>query len=408
MNFVIFSYNFIPQNNPEAFCTARFANALAEAGHSVHVVTIDHPQQIPPDLEKELAPAVTQVTRVKTRPLAKSLYARLKYQTPEWDSINYDECIRTLKSVLKQTDSPILVTRMCPAASGIIGWHCRKDARLWVNHFSDPYPNYLKGGFLGRIVNKFTYRWTRRFLTDSAFCTVTCPDVIRFFQERVMPVEESRFTLVPHIGEPLITPAKEWRSPCPEKPYIAHAGNCYDGRYASELVRELLLCKQAGLDIAFVQAGDMLERDVEIMQQGGIDFRKLTLNSPREASSIFLDAAINLVIDLKIDYGGYTPFIPSKFVYLLYTDKPIIVFARKDSWMYRLVQENPNAGIFFADVNTSGQLGEICKKLAYQSFNSSVNRKSIRDFFSKQHAVEAFLAMCESYYKPHKNNLGKP
>ncbi len=394
MNFVIFSYNYIPQNNPEAFCTARFANALAEAGHSVHVVTIDHPQQIPADLEKELAPSVTQVTRVKTRPLAKSLYARLKYQTPEWDSINYGVCIRTLKSVLKQIESPILVTRMCPAASGIIGWHCRNDARLWVNHFSDPYPNYLKGGFLGRIVNKFTYRWTRRFLSDSSFCTVTCPDVIRFFQERVMPVDERRFTLVPHIGEPLIAPAKDWHSPCPDKPFIAHAGNCYDGRYASELVRELLLCKQAGLDIAFVQAGDMLERDVEIMQQGKIDFRKLTLNSPREASSIFLDAAINLVIDLKIDYVGYTPFIPSKFVYLLYTDKPIIVFARKDSWMYRLVQENPNAGIFFANVNVPGELANRVNTILQDSNFPIANRDKIRSFFSKAKCVSKFLERC--------------
>ena len=394
MNFVIFSYNYIPQNNPEAFCTARFANALAEAGHSVHVVTIDHPQQIPADLEKELAPAITQVTRVKTQPLRKSLYARLKYQTPEWDSINYDACIQTTKEVLKQYDSPILVTRMCPAASGIVGWHCRKYAYKWVNHFSDPYPNYLKGGFLGRIVNKFTYRWTRRFLTDSAFCTVTCPDVIRFFQERVMPVDESRFTLVPHIGEPLIAPAKEWSSPCPDKPYIAHAGNCYDGRYASELVRELLLCKQGGLDLAFVQAGDMLERDVDIMQQGGIDFRKLRLNSPHEASSIFLDAAINLVIDLKIDYGGYTPFIPSKFVYLLYTDKPIIVFARKDSWMYRLVQENPNAGIFFADVNVTGELANRVNMILQDSSFPLANRDKIRDYFSKAKCISAFLTRC--------------
>ena len=212
-----------------------------------------------------------------------------------------------------------------------------------------------------------------------------------------MPVEESRFTLVPHIGEPLIAPAKDWFSPCPNKPYIAHAGNCYDGRYASELVRELLLCKQGGLDLAFVQAGDMLERDVAIMQQGEIDFRKLTLHSPREASSIFLDAAINLVIDLKVDYGGYTPFIPSKFVYLLYTDKPIIVFARKDSWMYRLIQEYPEAGIFFADVNSSGQLAEICRKLDSHSYTICCNRKTIRKLFSKQQAIEAFLlAICES------------
>ena len=397
MDFVVFSYNYLPQNNPEAFCTARFANALAEAGHNVHVVTLEHPRQIPEDLERELAPSVKNITRVPLKPIKKSYWPRIRYQTPEWDAKDYSACIKMLKSVLSKYDKPILVSRMCPAASGIVAWHCRKNAALWVNHFSDPYPNYLKGGFFGRIVNQFTYRWTRRFLSDSAFCTITCPDVIRFFNERVMPVSDERFTLVPHIGEPLIKPDEKWESPCKDKPFIAHAGNCYDGRYASELVRELLICKKNGCDIAFVQAGDILEKDVKVLEQGNIDFRRINLHSPREASSIFLSAAINLVIDLKINYGGYTPFIPSKFVYLLYTDKPIVVFARKDSWMYRLAQEYPDAGIWFADVNEEGALAMTCKNILLEQRNIPWKREMIRGYFSKQQAIEAFVGRCRSF-----------
>jgi hypothetical protein len=275
---------------------------------------------------------------------------------------------------------------------------------LWINHFSDPYPNYLKGGLLGKIVNWFTYRWTRRFLRDPAFCTVTCPDVVRFFRERVMPVDDSRFTLVPHIGEPLIQPAPQWHSPCPDKPYLAHAGNCYDGRYASELVRELLLCQKNGCDLAFVQAGDILEKDVKILEDVAIDFRRITLHSPREASSIFLDAAINLVIDLKIDYGGYTPFIPSKFVYLLFTDKPIVVFARKDSWMFTLASEFPEAGIAFADVNTTGELATITRRLLAQTRSFACDRRRIRARFSKQHSVHEMLERCQALLNraPHR------
>ena len=177
---------------------------------------------------------------------------------------------------------------------------------------------------MGRIMNKFTYRWARRFLLDSDFCSVTCPDVIRFLQERVMAIPSEKYILVPHLGEPLIQPDRQWPSPCPDKPYIAHAGNCYSGRYAAELVRELLLCRRAGCDIAFVQAGKILEKDARLLEEGQIDFRRIALHDPREASSIFLDATINLVADLKIDEKSYTPFIPSKFIYLLYTDKPIV------------------------------------------------------------------------------------
>jgi hypothetical protein len=148
----------------------------------------------------------------------------------------------------------------------------------------------------------------------------------------------------------------------------------------------------------------MLERDVEIMQQGGIDFRKLTLSSPREASSIFLDAAINLVIDLKIDYGGYTPFIPSKFVYLLFTDKPIVVFARKDSWMFTLASEFPEAGIAFADVNTTGELATITRRLLAQTRSFACDRRRIRARFSKQHSVHEMLERCQALLNraPHR------
>lgn len=397
MNFVIFSYNYLPQNNPEAFCTARFANALAEAGHHVHVVTMERPADIPPGLANELAPAMIEVTRVPMKPHRKSLWPRVYYQTPEWDAINYGSCIRALQRVLKQYDKPILVSRMCPDASGIVAWHCRRKAALWINHFSDPFPNYLKGGVLGKLVNRFTYRWARRFLRDSAFCTITCPDVIRYFNDYVMPVKDDRFVLVPHIGDPLILPDSKWQSPFPNRPYIAHAGNCYDGRYAKELVSELLICKRQGYDVALLQAGDMLQKDQRILAESGVDFLITSMKSPREASSIFADAAANLVIDLKVDFGDNTPFIPSKFVYLLFTEKTIMIFAKKSSWMYRLSREYPNAGLFFADVQEEGALAKQIKAILSRSTNQCYNREAIRKLFSRNGAIKDFIGRCQDY-----------
>lgn len=401
MDFVIFSYNYLPLNDAEALCTARFVNALAETGHHVHVVTMDHQHGISEELCHELVPAPVEVTRVTMPTLKKNFLPRVWYQTPEWQAMCYGECIRTLRTVLNKYAKPILVSRMCPDASGIVGWHCRKEASLWVNHFSDPFPTYLKGGCLGRIMNWFTYRWARRFISDSAFCTITCPDVVRFFQERVKDVSTERFVLVPHIGEPLIQADRTWTSPSPEKPYIAHAGNCYDGRYASELVRELLLCKQQGTDIAFVQAGNILQRDIDVLEGSGIDFRRIELKSPGEASAIFKDAAINLVIDLKIDFGGYTPFIPSKFVYLIYTDKPIVVFARKDSWMYRLATENPGEGIYFADVTQPGELAACLQTILGTRDSLRFERHVLRQYFSKNQCVQDFLVRCEQELDRH-------
>ena len=105
------------------------------------------------------------------------------------------------------------------------------------------------------------------------------------------------------------------------------------------------------------------------------------------------------MIDLKIDYGGYTPFIPSKFVYLLYTDKPIVVFARKDSWMCRLVTEYPDAGIWFADVNEEGALAAVSTKIMEMPAGATWNRDGIRSMFSKHQVIEAFLSRCNALLK---------
>ena len=46
MNLVIYTYNFLPQADAEAFCATRFASAMARRGHNVTVVTMDWPMQV--------------------------------------------------------------------------------------------------------------------------------------------------------------------------------------------------------------------------------------------------------------------------------------------------------------------------------------------------------------------------
>ena len=389
MDFIIYSRNFLPLNDAEGYCTARFANALASSGHHVHVVTMDHPQQIPQDVCDELIPMVKTITRVPSKGAVKSYYPRIRYQTPEWDAIDYGESIRCLKRVLSGYDKPILISRMCPAASGIVSWHCRKQASLWINHLSDPFPNYLKGGFLGSIMNAFTMRWARRFLDDSDLCSITCNEVLQFFEEKFGNIDRQKFVLVPHIGDPFLQPER-WQNPFDGKPFMAHTGNCYDGRYASEIVKELQIMGANNVHLGFLQAGAMLDKDQELIRKSGIDFKHISLNSPRTASAIFNTATINLVVDLKTNYG-YTPFIPSKFVYLLFCDSPIVVFARNDSWMYKLAHQFPEAGIRFADVNLEGHLAEVLTDLVGMLSCYSADRSAIRQLFSGQNVIQGLL-----------------
>ena len=396
MNFVIFSYHFLPEDSAEGYCAARFANALAEAGQQVHVVAPDWPPRVSQDVVAELLPAVKHITKVAVRPQAPAIFPRLRYQTPEWDAVNYASCIAALKSVLRQYDRPVLISRMCPAASGIIAWHCRKYAWKWIHHFSDPFPMYLKGGLLGRIMNCYTRRWAKRFLTVPDKVSITCNEVKDFFLEKFPRRFDARkLVLTPHIGEPFLRPEEtpELRKLL-ETPVLAHTGNCYDGRYAKELIRELQILKRHGQNILFLQAGDMLPGDIDLMARAGIGFRQIKVENPRISSYIFRNAAINCVIDLKTE-TAYIPFIPSKFVYLLFTERPFVVFSRKASWMYRLSREYPESGILFADVNGVGELAGCAEKIL-QNSSGSCDRTRIRGLFSKKSVAENFIRMVEA------------
>ena len=244
-------------------------------------------------------------------------------------------------------------------------------------------------------MNKYTMLWARRFLLDSDLCTITCNEVLQFFEEKFGPVNRKKFILVPHIGDPFLK-AGVWDNPFAGKTFVAHTGNCYDGRYSKEIVREFeILCKR-GITPGFLQAGGILDRDKKLMEDSGIDFKHVQLNSPRMASSIFLAADVNLVADLKVNYG-YTPFIPSKFVYLLFTDRPIVAFARKDSWMYQLSQEYPEAGIGFADVEEIGSLADIMEKTLE---NKTIpDRCNIQKLFEGKSVVSAFVSAIEKKLK---------
>ena len=77
MNFVVCSYSFPPRSGPECFCTARFVSALAREGHSVHVVTMDHPAAISQATYDFLVDKRVKITRVPMKPNIKRFWPRL-------------------------------------------------------------------------------------------------------------------------------------------------------------------------------------------------------------------------------------------------------------------------------------------------------------------------------------------
>ena len=377
MNFVIFSYNFLPQNDAEAFCTARFANALATLGHSVQVVTCEWPSQVEEDVVTQLLDAPITIIRIPRKvPKRPPILVRIRFMTNEWMAADIPLAVKRLKSILKQTSNPILISRGNPATSNIVGFLCRKYAKKWVVHFSDPFPWFSSS--LNEWLGK---RWGRRMIQAADYCSITCPEAMRFFQETYQSVftkSKAKFLITPHIGEPMVTPDSTFKVTSPDKCTIAHCGSISRNRGLQELldsVRELNLEKPAVLSLF----GPANWSGVNVPEDYTSMLQWTPSATPKQVSSITNTVDINVVTDLKTRLA-YIPFLPSKFVYLLFSNKPIVAYTEKSSCISRLAHDFPEAGIFIAEMPQPNSLRNALQAALHS--NQSFDRRRIQNIFS--------------------------
>lgn len=75
--FICFSYLTVPKNEAQAFTASRFYSALAEAGGKVILVTLDHPEEIAPDVAQEMLSPKIELLRIPFSPPKCSVVAKI-------------------------------------------------------------------------------------------------------------------------------------------------------------------------------------------------------------------------------------------------------------------------------------------------------------------------------------------
>lgn len=389
MNFVIFSYNFLPLADAEAYCTTRFASALAETGHNVHVVTMDHPNKVSQEVVDLLLSPKLKITRVPMKKLKKRLLPRLKYLTPEWGSADYDLAIETLRGVLKSYDKPILISRSNPESSHIIAYHARKDAWKWIAHFSDPIPFGTKAvGLKNRLWLGMTLRWMRKAIKEADGFSLTCDEVKPFYCETYGRDFSSKPQFVNHhIGEPKLPAAGEWTKPFSEK-LIVHAGMINPARGVCEMLDALEELNHDSLKVRFIQVGECA-RETARFFEGRPDAVILQTDQPGLGAKVVESADISFIPDVQIDMS-YTPFMPSKFVYQLFSEKPLVLLTREGSPMWNYAKRYPNSGLFVADYTKPGSLTPVLRA-AMTHVGEEFNRTELRRDFTRAKVASDFV-----------------
>lgn len=384
MNYVIFSYSFPPRNGAETFCSARFASALALAGHNVHVVTMDHRKAIDDDVYELLVDKRIKVTRI---PLSAkrggAILHRILYRTRGREAGDFRKCIATLRNVLKATPYATLISRSMPEASGIVAWHCRHYASRWIAHFSDPFPwsTGKANSISGRITHSWGLAWGRKIIRDADAISLTCETAKRYFSETYGKMfDEKPVIVTPHIGEPPLVTSRKWEKDC-QGQLVVHTGGLGKSRGACQIVDAIGKLNDMGSNLSFYQVGET-DNDVRAFFMDTTCAKVISDKSPDLAMAVSAAADISFIPDMRT-YLPYSPFLPSKFVYQIFSDTPIVVYSFKDSAMARYAEAYPKAGIIVADCDEDNSLVDAIRK-ALSIDRRCIDRTDIRTLFTRK------------------------
>ncbi len=392
MNFVYFSYNFFPQADAESYCATRFASALARSGHDVTVVTMDWPMQVSDKTYKALVSERLDIIRLpfsskKNTPLKALLWYGHKHQS----AVDVPLAVKTVKSLLRKTNQPILITRTHPVMCTMVGLHAYHYAYKWIAHFSDPIPwigSY--SNTLGhRLLKRKEMNILRRAFLHADGISVTCKHVYKFYKEFYgNAFDEKKAFMTTHIGDYRLDDPPSKSDLLKTERILLHPGSIFARRGGNTIAHVMSQLAEEGNDIEFVQVGEVESVLHDALQENS-HVKIFNTVSPEESVRLRKKARAIFVPDFESDLS-YSPFLLSKFVYQIMSDKPIVLYSKEDSEMHDYALQFPEAGIFCAeDGNVESLKNAIITAMDYDL--SLIDRSRIRKVFSEETIVGCFI-----------------
>lgn len=400
MNFVIYSYNFFPQADAESFCATRFASALARAGHNVTVVTMDWPNQVSDKTYQSLVADNLNIVRLsfstqKNSPLKGLLWYGHKSQM----AVDVPESVKVVKKVLSSIDKPILITRTHPVMSTMVGLKTYKYAFKWIAHFSDPIP--WIGSYSDTLGHKLL-KYQEMNILRNAFkkadlISVTCNHVCKYFKELYgHSFDNTKVIVTTHIGDYRLDAPPVKCTDMNIENILLHPGSIYAQRGGSAIVSVMKELAKENIDCKFVQVGELDIPNRKLMRNSDNIIVYDTI-SAEKSIELRKKARAIFIPDFE-SHLSYSPYLLSKFVYQIMSNKPIVLYAKIDSEMHDYAEQYPESGIFFAESGNQISLkNAIIDAMTYDI--SLVERERIRKCFSENTIVNNFIKSVEYLFQ---------
>ena len=382
LEIVCVSHNAPPQNDAEALCTARLLSALVACGAQVHLVAAEVSPTLDPEITAEILDSRVRVTYVPaTRGRARRFAGMARYQyhgaQVEW----MQPAIAATRTVLKEYSNPILLSRACPWVSNFVGYHCSDQAKAWVAHFSDPFPPHeWQDHWYSRLVRPVNRRWARRILRRADLVTVTCPNAIRYIEEKSGLKFREKAEVVAHLALPKLRPGKFHLERKPDDFVVAHIGTLMMRRRPDLLLSGALMAMEHHPEIRFLQYGHVDEEILHLCRSSPafqrLEIRHVGNLSPRDAADLQAQVDVNVIVDTDLGLP-YSPFILSKFPHSVCAGRPMLMLSAGDSEMARLTAKY-GGGEFVPFSTPEAVAKAICR--LFERRNDKLNSMGLKEY----------------------------
>jgi len=396
LEIVCVSHNAPPLNDAEALCTARLLSALVNYGASVHLIAAQTPATLDKNITAEVLDDRIHVSYI---PADHGVLLRgmgmMRYQYHgvhvEW----MRPAITATRQVLRQYAKPVLLTRSCPWVSNFVGYHSRDLAKAWVAHFSDPFPPFeWQNHWFSHLARPVNRRWARRILQTADLITVTCPNAIRYIEEKSEVPFRHKAEVLTHLALPKLARGNFKLDRKPGEFVVAHIGTMMMRRRPDLLLKGALLAMGRHPEIRFLQYGYVDEQILRLCQSSPVfhrlDIRKVDNLSPRDAADLQEQVDVNVIVDTDLGLS-YSPFILSKFPHSVCAGKPLLMLSSQDSEMAR-VTEKYGGGEFVAYSTPEAVADAICRVFVETKRSEVPNHlAAYRAEFSPERIVSPFF-----------------
>lgn len=394
---VCVSINAPPMNDAEALCTIRLLSALAAHGHAVTLITGDHAPTLDSSITRELTDTRIRIVRVPLPSVTRVQWTMFQLcQGIRVPMLNWlQPAIRVTRDILAAARDPFLLTRSMPLVSNLVGYHCRRNAYLWVAHFSDPYPPVdWRQRWYSHWAIPMHRRWARRIVHAADLISVTCPNAIRYISEAIGADVLNKSIVLPHLAMPMLQPGTFRLDRYPDEFVIAHIGALMTRRRPDLLLRGALMAIDRHPQIRFLQYGhvdyQVLRHCEAGVQSGRLDVRHIANLSPRDAADLQSQVDANIIVDTDLGLS-YSPFLLSKYPHAACAGRPMLMIGSADSEMARMT--HCHGGGEFVPFGSPKAIADAIEHLYFQRehVGDSSFVINVRDIYSPTSVVRPFV-----------------